>query len=65
MESREEPTEVVAKPVAKADDSFCERRKMGLEFSCIALWPGQLENHCNGCIEYAKQKVIEKYQSKQ
>ncbi|AAN02123.1 gp69 [Mycobacterium phage Barnyard] len=65
MESREEPTDVEVKRVENVPDSFCDRVQQGEEFSCIRLWQGQLHRYCDGCIEYAKQKVIEKYQQKQ
>lgn len=64
MESRQEITDVTAKPVAKAEENPCELWAKGYTNRCIQLWPGQLERYCDGCINYAKEKVIAKYRTK-
>ena len=39
----------------------CELKAKGYTHRCIQLWPGKLEKYCDGCINYARQKVMEKY----
>lgn len=41
----------------------CKLKSHGYTHRCIQLWPGQLDKYCDGCINYAKEKVIARYQN--
>ncbi|AZS12607.1 hypothetical protein HWB99_gp071 [Mycobacterium phage DrLupo] len=74
MLERAEITDITVRPVApkpdkgveKADETFCDFVRDGrAENSCILVHRRRMAQWCDGCINFAKEKVIQKYQRKQ